>query len=353
MSASMVDHGSARRFRRALASLTVLIAACEPAPQRVAEDAKLVGMEIVHEPLLPLPDPPAVDARVAALGERLFHDPRLSADGTVSCASCHTIANGGDDGRGRSLGIRDQEGEINSPTVLNSGLNFVQFWDGRAATLEDQVGGPIEAPLEMGNTWQAVLKTLGADPEYTRAFQGAFADGITQQNVRAAIATFERTLLTPDSPFDRWLKGDKQALDAEQAAGYALFKGVGCIACHQGRNVGGNMFQRFGVFGDYFATRGGVKKADYGRFNVTGVESDKFVFRVPSLRNVELTAPYFHDGSAASLEDAVRTMAQYQLGRPLEDQQVLRIVAFLKSLTGRLPRTATNGLLSKSAEGAR
>jgi cytochrome c peroxidase len=165
--------------------------------------------------------------------------------------------------------------------------------------------------------------------------------GITERNVRTSIATFERTLLTPGARFDRWLQGDKGALSEEEAAGYALFKSVGCIACHQGQNVGGNMFQKFGVLGDYFEDRGHVTRDDYGRFNVTGLESDRFVFRVPSLRNVELTAPYFHDGSATTLEQAVRTMARYQLGRPLADGDVQRLVAFLKTLTAPLPGKLT------------
>ena len=295
-------------------------------------------MQLQHEPLLPLPPAPEIAPALAALGERLYHDPRLSADGTVACASCHVIESGGDDGRKTSLGIRQQEGDVNAPTVLNSALNFVQFWNGRAATLEEQAGGPIENPKEMGNNWPNVLRTLRADPSYVQKFAEAFPDGISQANVRSAIAGFERTLATPSARFDRWLTGDKQALSAEERAGYELFKSVGCVACHQGRNVGGNMFQRFGVFGNYLEERGNLRPADLGRFAVTGKEADRFVFRVPSLRNVELTAPYFHDGSAATLEDAVRVMARVQLGRPLADDDLKRVVAFLKSLTGKLPK---------------
>ncbi len=295
-------------------------------------------MELQHEPLLPLPAAPVVDPTLAALGERLYHDPRLSADGTVSCASCHVIANGGDDDRAAPLGIRQQVGEVNVPTVFNSDLNFVQFWDGRAKNLEEQAGGPIESPIEMGNTWQALLLMLRADPTYGQEFSQVFPEGISEENVRKALAGFERTLRTPDARFDRWLKGDESALRPDELAGYELFKSVGCIACHQGRNVGGNMFQRFGLFGSYLEERGQLRKSDLGRFNVTGNETDRFVFRVPSLRNVELTAPYFHDGSAATLEDAIRVMARVQLGRALSDDDVRQVAMFLKTLTGTLPK---------------
>ncbi|HEY4104579.1 MAG TPA: cytochrome c peroxidase, partial [Polyangiaceae bacterium] len=198
-------------------------------------------------------------------------------------------------------------------------------------------------PLEMDTKWPDVIAKLKSDPAYTGAFAALFPAGITQETVESAIATFERTLLTQNSPFDRWLKGDDNALSAEQKAGYDLFKRVGCVACHQGQNVGGNMFQRFGVMGDYFGDRGHVTEADYGRFNVTHNESDRFVFRVPSLRNVALTAPYFHDGSAKTLPDAVGVMVKYQLGRKLEPEQIASIVAFLGSLTGEVPASANVG----------
>jgi len=222
-------------------------------------------------------------------------------------------------------------------SVLNAGFNFVQFWDGRAQTLEDQVGGPVTHPKEMASTWASVVQKLGADKSYTTAFSEVFPDGVTEANVRTAVSAFERTLVTVDSRFDRWLGGDKSALNGDEMAGYERFKTAGCIACHQGQNVGGNMFQRFGVMGDYFADRGNPTEADLGRFNVTKSEADRHVFRVPSLRNVELTAPYFHDGSAATLPDAVRVMARYQLGRPLSEIEIGQIVSFLKTLTGTIP----------------
>jgi cytochrome c peroxidase len=286
-----------------------------------------------REPLEALPAAPTLDRRVVALGRRLFHEPRLSGDNKVSCASCHDLAKGGVDAKPLSAGVDGKLGLVNAPTVYNSGLNFVQFWDGRAATLEEQVGGPITNPIEMGSSWDKVLGALKADPSYVSDF-GVLPGGVSEVNVRRAVADFERTLLTRGSPFDRFLAGDEGALGSEARAGYEMFKSVGCIACHQGRNVGGNMFQRFGVLGDYFKDRGHVSDADYGRYNVTHNESDRYVFRVPSLRNVVHTAPYFHDGSAATLTDAVQVMARYQLGRKLSSEQVKEIIAFLTSLSG-------------------
>ncbi|HVJ21071.1 MAG TPA: cytochrome-c peroxidase [Polyangiaceae bacterium] len=317
----------------------LLLVACgreEPGQER-ARTSDATSVEFQKEPIQPLELDTAIDQQRAELGGRLFHDPRLSADGSVACSSCHDIGAGGDDGKPRSIGIKGASGDINAPTVLNAGNNFVQFWDGRAASLEEQAGGPLTNPLEMGNSWDTLLQTLGRDAGYAAEFKRAFSDGLSEANVRTALATFQRTLITVDSRFDRWLRGQREALSAEESAGYELFKNVGCVACHQGRNVGGNMFQRFGVMGDYFATRGEIKTADLGRFNVTKSPADRHVFRVPSLRNVELTAPYFHDASAATLEDAVRVMGRYQLGRPLSDGDVARIVSFLKTLTGKIP----------------
>jgi cytochrome c peroxidase len=332
----------ARRLGRALAALGFAWGAfaCSenqaPAPRAEQKPTREVAKAQSREPLEALPASPKLDPKVVALGRRLFHEPHLSADGKVSCSGCHDLAKGGMDSKPHSLGTGGKEGVVNAPTVYNAALNFVQFWDGRAATLEDQIDGPVTNPLEMGMTWQRVLGYLKADPGYAAAFAAAFPDGVSEANARRAIADFERTLLTHGSPFDRFLGGDEQALSAEARAGYETFKSVGCIACHQGRNVGGNMFQRFGVLGDYFKDRGHVGDADYGRYNVTHNEGDRYVFRVPSLRNVERTAPYFHDGSAATLPQAVQVMARYQLGRKLGQEQVSSIIAFLKSLSGDL-----------------
>ncbi len=318
-----------------LLALTAM-ACTGPSGKPTDTDAPRVRHEesLDREPLSPLPEPPKLDAKVVDLGRRLFSDARLSSDGTVSCSSCHDLSKGGDDGAKRSRGVGGRIGVINAPTVFNAALNFAFFWDGRAKTLEAQIDGPVTNPVELDAKWDDIVAKLRGDPGYVAAFAGAFADGVTADNARLAIASFERTLLTPNAPFDRWLRGDAKAMSADQRDGYETFKSVGCVACHQGANVGGNMFQRFGVLGDYFKDRGDVSEPDYGRFNVTKNEADRFVFRVPSLRNVEHTAPYFHDGSAPTLPQAIQVMATYQLGRSLSDRQVTVIEAFLKSLSG-------------------
>lgn len=287
-----------------------------------------------NEPIRVVPDAPVLDYRMVVLGEKLFHDPRLSGDGTISCASCHPLDQGGMDGQKVSTGIRGQQGPINAPTVYNASLHFAQFWDGRAATLEEQAAGPVENPLEMGAVWSDVITTLKQDKAYLKEFAALFEDGITKQNVVRAIADFERTLVTPNSPFDRYLKGDEAAIGELEKTGYRLFKAYGCSSCHQGAAVGGNMYQTMGIIRDYFQDRGHVTKADLGRQNVTGEEASKHEFKVPSLRNVALTAPYFHDGSATTLEAAVTVMGRYQIGRDIPEQGLGAIVAFLKSLTG-------------------
>jgi cytochrome c peroxidase len=224
--------------------------------------------------------------------------------------------------------------KVNAPTVYNSRFNFRQFWDGRAETLEDQIDGPLLSELEMNIDWEHLLSRLSGDETYRNAFAEIYPDGITRGNVRDAIATFERALVTPDSRFDRYLRGDVSILTTQEIAGYELFKDIGCVTCHQGVNVGGNMFQTFGRMGDYFADRGDVGTSDYGRFNVTGEERDRFKFKVPGLRNVALTAPYFHDAQATTLEEAVEIMARYQLGHDLKEQETAQLVAFLGTLTG-------------------
>lgn len=293
-----------------------------------------------REPIAPLPLTISLNTEKVSLGSRLFHETRLSKDNTISCASCHSLSGGGADGKRNSHGIGGALGDINAPTVFNSGLNFRQFWNGRAATLEDQIEGPVQHPKEMGSTWVEVENKLKADDSYVKSFKALYPDGVTRNNVKDAIATFERSLITPNSPFDRYLRGEASAITATEKSGYQRFKALGCVSCHQGANVGGNMYQTMGVMSDYFKERGTpITEADLGRYNVTKIETDKFVFRVPSLRNVELTAPYFHDGSAATLEQAVRTMARYQLGRELPKEDVELLAAFLKTLTGQTPNS--------------
>jgi cytochrome c peroxidase len=289
----------------------------------------------LEEPIQPVPLTLKQDPARAAIGRRLFRDPRLSINGKLSCASCHDLATGGD-GRERSLGLEGKPTDVNAPTVLNAALNFKQFWDGRADSLEAQIDHVMQSPVEMGSKWEDVVNNVARDAGYKSAFAAAYKDGITKANIQNAIATFERTLITPNSRFDKYLRGDADAISAAEKAGYAKFKQYGCIACHQGVNVGGNMFQKFGVMGNYFEKRGNPTRADLGRYLVTGVESDKYVFKVPSLRNVALTAPYFHDGAAKTLEQAVDVMFRYQLGRAASREDKESIIKFLHTLTGEL-----------------
>ena len=289
------------------------------------------------EPVAAIPAPEGLDPELVRLGERLFHDVRLSANNSVSCAHCHHLGKGGSDNLQVSVGIEGRLGNINSPTVYNTSFHLAYFWDGRAATLEDLIlDGPLQNPNEMGSNWREVLGKLGEDDELQRLFDELFAEGLTAETVAQAIATFLRSLSTTDAPFDRWLKGDESALTEKQKRGYHAFKRYGCISCHQGVNLGGNMYAPLGIMGDYFADRGGeVTAADLGRYNVTGRESDRHRFKVPSLRLVTLTAPYFHDGRVETLEEAVSLMARYQLGRELPEQRIEEIVAFLHALVGR------------------
>ncbi len=297
-------------------------------------------LAILRSAVSPVPEVVNTNAAKVTLGRRLFHDPILSGDGTISCASCHSLDRGGADGRVSSLGIHNQVGGINSPTVLNARFNFVQFWDGRAANLAEQAGGPIGNPSEMGSSLDAAVTALNASPAYPGLFRAAYTDGVTAANLRDAIAAYEETLVTP-SRFDRFLKGDTHALTADERAGAELFVSTGCITCHQGVNVGGTSYQRMGAVRNYFADRGTpLTEADNGRFNQTHNEADRHFFKVPTLRNVGLTAPYLHDGSRTTLDETVRVMARYQLGRTLDDAQVTHLVAFLNALTGEIPAAA-------------
>ena len=291
-------------------------------------------IDFSNEPIQPIPQTIKLNAQKVKLGERLFKDVRLSADNTVSCAHCHGLENGGVDGTKHSFGVEGREGPINSPTVFNSGLNFVQFWDGRAATLEDQIEGPIHADKEMASSWPDIIKKLSSDSEYTRDFKASYKGEISASTIKDAIATFERSLITPNSRFDRHLRGEEGAISEDEKRGYELFKDYGCVSCHQGASVGGNMYQTFGVMGDYFKDRGGLTKVDLGRYNVTGEEADRHAFKVPSLRLAMLTAPYFHDGSKEKLEDAIKIMAKYQLGREIPDNDIALIIKFLRTLPG-------------------
>ncbi len=288
-----------------------------------------------NEPIYPVPENIELDNDKVALGEKLFHDPRLSKNNRVSCASCHALDQGGDDGLKFSVGISGNPTNANAHSVFNIGDDFLFFWDGSAETLEDQIDGPITHPDEMGSNWKDIIAKLSKDKEYQDQFYALYKSPPTENAIKNAIATFERSLNTLNAPFDKYLLGDKDAISAQALAGYQYFKSFGCASCHQGQGVGGNMLQTFGVVGDYFKDRGTpITEADLGHYNVTGDDMDKHVFKVPSLRNVELTAPYFHDGNAETLEEAVDVMAKYQLGKDLSNKERAALVAFLKSLTG-------------------
>ncbi len=295
------------------------------------KDSKI---SLINEPITPIPLKLELDENKVKLGELLFHDRQLSGDDMISCASCHKLNHGGVDLLPKSEGINNRIGEVNSPTVFNSGFNFKQFWDGRADTLEEQIEGPINSEIEMGSSWPLIVRKLSSSPEYILSFRQLYSDGITKENIKDAIATFERSLYTPNSRFDFFLRGDKNAITEEEKEGYNRFKNYGCITCHQGVNVGGNLFQTFGLFGNYFKDRGNITRADFGRYNVTGKEEDRYLFKVPSLRNIVLTSPYFHDANAKTLEEAIAIMGKYQLGRNLSSEDIDLIIKFLKTLTG-------------------
>lgn len=283
------------------------------------------------EPILPLEMIP-YDEQKAQLGKELFSDPILSQDNTVSCATCHLLNSGGDNDIVFSFGIKGRMGSMNTPTVFNSALNFKQFWDGRAKDLLDQAHQVIENPAEMGDNIYDIVKRLRKDKHYPKKFHDIYQEEISKEHLIEVLVEFERSLVTLDAPFDLYLKGDKNAIAQEAKRGYELFKSKGCVLCHNGRNIGGNLFNRFGIH------EVNNQSKSLGRYEVTKKEEDKYVFKVPSLRNIELTAPYMHDGRATTLEDAVKIMTHYQLGREMKQEDINAIVEFLKSLTGKLPK---------------
>ena len=303
----------------------------------VLSGAALAGEPQAEAHVEALPPAPAYDPARVALGKRLFHDPLLSQDRSISCASCHPIDRGGADQRQLSPGVGGKLTGTNTPTIFNVGLNFRQFWGGLVETVEEVSDRVIPGTMQL--PWDTLLERLRAEPGYVRAFAGLYG-GVSRDAVNSALAEYQRAAVPRDAPFDRWLKGDAQALPPLAQAGWRLFRDYGCVSCHQGRGIGGNMFQRFGVMRDYFKQRGNVAKPDWGHFNATGLEKDRFLFKVPSLRNVARTAPYFHDGTALTLDMAIETMGEYQLGRPLTGVEVKSLAAFLESLTGQVPEVA-------------
>jgi cytochrome c peroxidase len=291
------------------------------------------------EPIKQIPINFDYDRAKVELGKKLFFEPRLSKSGWITCNSCHNLSTGGADNLPTSIGHKWFLGPINSPTVLNSKFNLAQFWDGRAKDLKEQAGGPIANPFEMGSKHELAVSVLQSIPQYVKWFSVVYGskemytdEKIDIDQITDAIAAFEETLTTPNSRFDQWLNGYDNSISESELEGYTLFKDKGCIACHNGVGVGGNSYQKFGVAKPYDKDTNTL-----GRYNVTKDDKDKYVFKVPLLRNIELTAPYFHDASTWDLSKAVKIMAEYQLGLTLTDNETKKIVAFLRTLTGDQP----------------
>jgi cytochrome c peroxidase len=326
-------HGRALGLVASLVCSGVLLARTIPAdapPSMLFEPP----VAAAQEPITPLPLSLALDPQRVAIGERLFHDVRLSHDNTRACAMCHPLERAGMDGQSHASPSSGAAFLRNTPTIFNAALNAALNWDGIANTLEAHAEIDLLHPSQMNTTWPELMVKLQADADYVTRFNTAYVGGLTPANVLDALASFERSLLTPNARFDRYLRGEQQALTAPEQQGYRLFKSYGCAACHQGMNIGGNMYQKFGIFAAPGGMDSDVAGIDFGRFFVTGVPRDREVFRVPSLRNVAATAPYFHDGHAPTLEAAVDTMARVQLGRTITPEEIGLIVQFLQTLTG-------------------
>jgi cytochrome c peroxidase len=298
----------------------------------------ILGVSTLYATTLftPLPQEVAYDKNKAILGKKLYMDTKLSKDGTVACVSCHELQDGsGVDHLPTSTGIKGQQGPVNAPTVYNAVYNFVQFWDGRAKDLQEQAAGPVENPVEMGDTFSNVIQKLKNDEAYVKLFEKIYDGKITKETITDAIAEFEKALVTPNSKFDQFLRGNKDALNEIEKEGFALFQSKGCVSCHNGINLGGNLYQKAGVFEQFPQTDNFT-----GRYAVTGDEKDKYFVKVPTLRNISKTAPYFHHGRTSDLRTAVMQMGYYQLGISMSLEEADKIVAFLKTLEGEVPEIA-------------
>ncbi len=343
-------------LKSAAAALVMMSAVLAPA------GPVLAGWQALPD-VAPAPaDNPTTDAKVT-LGKMLFMDPRFSSTGTVSCNSCHNVMEGGDDSRTFSMGVHGKTGGRNAPTVWNSAFHSVQFWDGRADLLEDQAKGPVTNPVEMGVTEiEQAMDKVRAIPGYKPYFDSAFGkDSMSVDNAAKAVAAFERTLITPNSPYDKYVKGDKNAMTAQQLKGMETFAASGCTSCHSGAAFNGpkmafgqGFYTKFPTFADNAYNKKYDLSADNGREEATGKTADAHMFRVPTLRNITDTAPYFHNGSVNDLSVAVALMAKTQLNKDLSEQEVKDIVAFLGALTGeypeitmpRLPATSGHSLVA-------
>jgi cytochrome c peroxidase len=285
--------------------------------------------------LAPLPEHIELDQRKVALGKRLWTDPRLSGDGAVSCSTCHMFTRGGANAEAHSQLRNRPPVALNVPSVFNLAFDFRFGWSGRYEDIGEILDTAMQSKSVMASSWSKAAERLARDSDCSAAFDAIYASRPTAGSIREVLALYSLSLLTPNARFDRYLRGETK-LTLEEQHGYELFREYGCISCHQGINIGGNLLQRFGVVHDYLSERGNLTPADEGLFAATQRPEDRFVFRVPSLRNVALTAPYFHDGSAATLEEAISIMASYQLGRSLDGEQTKHIASFLRSLTGEL-----------------
>jgi len=291
-----------------------------------------VNLSLLGDAIIPIPLNVEYDKKKAALGQKLFFDTGLSRDGSISCASCHDLPGSGADVSPFSFGVDGAEGGIHSPTVLNSFFNFAQFWDGRAKNLQEQAKQPIANPVEMASDMASAVNYLKTRPDYVKSFKKNYKEGVTEETLVDAIAEFEKALFTPNSRFDQYLRGNEKVLNEDEKKGYQFFQDYGCISCHNGVNMGGNMYQQFGALSIYKS-----KKDNLGRFNVTNIEGDKYFFKVPTLRNIALSAPYLHDGGAPTLKEAISKMMEHQVGIIPQEGDIDKIEAFLRTLTGDSP----------------
>ncbi len=338
MKRSHVTHPISQKILLWIHAFFLILSGCGSGPSDPSNATVHKGFQKVDFPnearelITPIPQFQSYNDSKAKLGKKLFRDPRLSKDNTISCSHCHRLDKGGVDGLQFSIGVGGKVGHINAPTVFNAGNNFVQFWDGRARNLKEQAKFPITNPKEMASSFKEIIAKLSKDSAYQKAFKALYKEGITEDTIVNALTEFQKALVTPNSRFDQYLRGNKEILTEEEVKGFQLFKSKGCIACHNGVNVGGNMYQKIGVMQKY-----SDPSHNLGRYNVTKREEDKYYFKVPSLRNIDLTAPYFHNGLVATLNDAVQLMAYYQLGKILKQEESHKIVLFLKTLTGKTP----------------
>ncbi|HRE30683.1 MAG TPA: cytochrome c peroxidase [Candidatus Berkiella sp.] len=284
--------------------------------------------------VFPISASPADPAKIE-LGKKLYQEPMFAKDLSASCASCHQLKNAGVDNLPQYIGMNKQVGTVNTPTILNVSLNFRQFWDGRAKSIAEAISDHVQDKSIFDSNWPTIVQHLSENSIYSEDFKKIYPQGITKATIEDALTVYIENLLTINSNFDKFMAGDRNALTNDAQKGFRLFKKYGCIFCHQGPNLGGNLYQRLGIYKDYYADKGPPKKSDLGLYNVTGKPEDKYVFKVPTLRNISRTGPYLHDGSIKTLPEMIQLMAIYQVGQPLRNDEVNSIATFLQSLNGQ------------------